>query len=117
MKLANPSLLVIGLANGTFQGWNLSANSVDSLQAHQAAVHSLHMHDKWLISGALNEIAVRDTASFNVLLQGKANHAKGNAEVKALALMEVPGSANPIVVAGDSFGFLTLVTINAQNQP
>lgn len=87
------------------------------MQAHQGGVHTLQMHDKFLISGAVNEIQVRDTSNFSVILQGQATHQKTPANIKTLALMEVPGSPNPIVVAGDSLGFLTLLTANAQGQP
>lgn len=31
--------------------------------------------------------------------------------------MQTQSAPNPIVVAGDSAGYLTLLTINAQNQP
>jgi hypothetical protein len=37
-------------------------------------VHALHLHDKMLLSGSMNEIKVFDTTSFNVLLQGQAKH-------------------------------------------
>lgn len=116
LRLANPSLLVIGLQNGTFQGWNLQADQVDTLQAHQSAVHSLFLYENMLISGAVNEIQVWDNTSFNRLLQGAAKHNKGApAEIRSLALMKAPSLPNPIVVAGDSLGFITLLTTNAMN--
>jgi hypothetical protein len=70
-----------------------------------------------LISGAVNEIQVRDTTQFNELLKGQAKHLKEAAEIKTLTLMKVPTLPNPIVVAGDSLGYITLLSINAANQP
>lgn len=34
MQLSTPTLLLLGLENGKFAGWNLTANSVDYLPAH-----------------------------------------------------------------------------------
>lgn len=92
------------------------SNQVDTLQAHQSAVYALQVFDKYLLSGALNEIQVRDTSSFAVLLQGSAKHAKA-AEIKCLALLQKPSCPNPIVVAGDNLGFITLLTVNSAGQP
>lgn len=64
LQMAKPDFLVIGLSNGQFCGWNLAANSFDQLQAHGSSVNALHFADKMLISGAANDIQVRETDGF-----------------------------------------------------
>ena len=34
LKMTSPSFLVIGMNDGTFTGWDLNSNNVNSLQAH-----------------------------------------------------------------------------------
>ena len=36
MTMASPSMLLIGLANGSFAGWSLEKNLVETMPAHQA---------------------------------------------------------------------------------
>jgi len=54
--MTKPDFLVIGLNNGLFSGWNLAKNSFDDLQAHSTPVQALHLFEKFLISGATQEI-------------------------------------------------------------
>ena len=61
MKMQNESLLIIGLQNGTFIGWNLSTNTTDVLAAHSTSVSSMHKHGNFLVSGDIaGEIKVWD---------------------------------------------------------
>ena len=56
LQMTKPDFLVIGLNNGLFSGWNLAHNSFDDLQAHSTPVQALHLFEKFLISGATQEI-------------------------------------------------------------
>ena len=44
LKMMSETFLVVGLQNGSFQGWNLSLNSFDVLPAHPQSVTSMHKH-------------------------------------------------------------------------
>jgi hypothetical protein len=69
-----------------------------------------------LLSAAANAIQVREIDGFSVVLQGQAKHKPPTLpEIRTLALMPAGASPNPIVVAGDSAGFITLLTMNSQN--
>ena len=121
--MTSETFLVAGLYNGTFQGWNLTTNSIDVLTAHTQAVTSLYNHQNYIISGSTDgEIKVRDIANgFNPMLEGKVipdsnpnpqGLTANLPEVRSLTLIET--GAVPIVVAGDYSGQITLLTIDAQ---
>lgn len=69
LKMTSETFLIIGLQNGTFQGWNLEKNSFDTLPAHTQSVTALHKHANFLVSGdATGEIKVWDVSNFSTVL-------------------------------------------------
>ena len=54
MQMGNPSMVLIGLSNGNFQGWSLQSNTLDALPAHQgpnSGITMLKKFDNIVISG------------------------------------------------------------------
>ena len=121
--MASETFLIVGLQNGTFQGWNLTTNSFDGMAAHAQSVTALTKYQNYLLSGSSDgEIKVRDiNNNYNVLLEGKVipdnnpnpqGLAANLPQIRSLTLIETGGV--PIVVAGDYSGQITLLTLDAQ---
>ena len=53
--MTTQTILIIGLENGTFEGWDLqsskSSEKFPSMAAHTQPITSLHKYDHFLISG------------------------------------------------------------------
>ena len=60
---------------------------------------------------------MRETDKFSVVLQGQVKQYPQLGTFKTLALIPAGAYPNPIVVAGDAEGFITLLTINSNGQP
>lgn len=71
MEFTNPSLLVMGLGDGRFCGWNLATNSFDYIIAHQSPVTAMNFSPNLLISGDnTGQIKIYDTTSFTCQFEG-----------------------------------------------
>ena len=98
-------MMVAGLQDGTFSGWNLETNQVDALQAHSAPITVLFKHEQFLVSGdAQGHIQVRELPSFNVVLEKPPVSPQGYqpAAITSICVMNQP--SGPIVVSGDVSG-------------
>jgi hypothetical protein len=47
----NDTFMLCGLENGSYHGWNLSNNSIDSILAHKCGVTVVAKKDNFLLSG------------------------------------------------------------------
>lgn len=68
-------MVIAGLENGSFAGWDLTTNAVNYKQAHGSAITCMYLHTKdnlsVLVTGdAQGIVKVFDTASFSEQLTG-----------------------------------------------
>ena len=114
LQMCPNNVLVVGLGNGFFSGWNLNTNQLDSMQVHQSAISALTLKGSFLISGDSNgEIVVKDASSFADLLRtppAQGNRQDCKSPVVSLALLQ-QGLAQPIVVGGHLNGIVTLLSV------
>ena len=114
-------VIIIGLSNGSFYGWNPTSNDADMMTAHTWPITSMSINGQWLFSGdQQGGIAVRDCQnSFNKVLDGTimTDISPGKKpEVTCMTLVINPNTGLPIIVAGDNVGQITLLSCDQQQQ-
>jgi len=117
MQLASPVFLIIGLANGQFRGWNISANSFDYVQHHTVAVTAMTTcniaNELYIISGDQSgAVKVFKAPEVTLALQGQVQidpQRPLNNTITSLTVIQTPTTQGPIFAASDIAGQITLI--------
>eukprot|EP00347_Sterkiella_histriomuscorum_P008066 403346504 len=115
MQLVNPDFLVIGLDNGCYTGWTLSANKQDQIEAHKSgAVTTLHKYQDFILSGDRSgNVQIRSISNqYNLMApEFQINNPK---PITCFFILQAKGEH--LILAGDSNGMINVMKIEQNGQ-
>lgn len=116
MQMATPSMVIIGLANGTMAGWDLSTNTLNYLPAHSGAnpgITFIKKLDSILLTGdKQGHVQIRNTTDYQLALPEAVINSQ--ATVTYIEILRMSGEDWMLV--GDSKGLITAVKADPSNQ-
>lgn len=116
MQIGAPGIVIIGLANGNFAGWDLNTNQVNYLQAHagiESGVVYLQKFESLMLSGdRAGRVQVRSTANYQLVLPETQVIQK--APISQVYVLRKNGEDWMLIA--DAKGFITAVKADPSNQ-